>query len=73
VNPEHLYSFPWERPRLNREYVPHIAAHSRAVLELGYETAAPAFQSIVDLVATSYETGFYPKNPRRASNEEGQQ
>src|SRR5262245_38492686 len=33
----HMYSDPYKPTlRLNREYIPHIAAHSRAVLALGY-------------------------------------
>lgn len=42
--PRHLYSDP-QGPslRLNREYIPHIAAHSRAVLELGYPRELATF------------------------------
>jgi hypothetical protein len=39
----HLYSFPCHRPRLNREYVPHIAAHARAILEFGYDRKGAVF------------------------------
>lgn len=36
--PRHLFSGPHRaQPTLNREYLPHMAAHARAVLELGYQ------------------------------------
>ncbi len=40
----HLYSAPHGPGlRLNREYIPHIAAHSRAVLDLGYPREGATF------------------------------
>src|SRR4051812_38952500 len=37
-NPRHLFSSPHAAvPSLNREYIPHIAAWARAVIDFGYE------------------------------------
>lgn len=43
-SPRHLYSKPAETEAwLNREYVPHLAAYARAVLDFGYDKAASSF------------------------------
>jgi hypothetical protein len=42
--PRHLFSNPAaERPDLNREYIPHIAAYARAVYDFGYDLALSRF------------------------------
>src|SRR5438270_12819391 len=42
--PRHLFSSPLGDPAwLNREYVPHIAAYGRAVLDMGYPAASSSF------------------------------
>jgi hypothetical protein len=42
--PRHLFSSPLADPAwLNREYVPHIAAYARAVLDCGYPAEASSF------------------------------
>jgi hypothetical protein len=42
--PRHLFSSPLADPAwLNREYVPHIAAYGRAVLDAGYPAEASSF------------------------------
>ena len=42
--PRHLFSAPHaEQPALNREYVPHIAAYSRAVYDFGYDPGLARF------------------------------
>jgi hypothetical protein len=42
--PRHLFSSPLADPAwLNREYVPHIAAYARAILDAGYPAGASSF------------------------------
>jgi len=42
--PRHLFSAPAaQRPDLNREYIPHIAAYARAVYDFGYDPTAGRF------------------------------
>jgi hypothetical protein len=60
----HLFSFPPDRPRLNREYIPHIAAWAKAILDVGYDPSRAAFSryrvfardAITRLAGTGYET-----------------
>jgi hypothetical protein len=68
----HLYTNPPQNPRLNREYVPHIAAYARAILEHGYSQARSSFSkyrafgkdAITRKKGTGYETDaeFYDKS-----------
>jgi len=39
----HLFSFPPERPRLNREYIPHIAGWAKAIIGAGYDPKQASF------------------------------
>lgn len=42
--PRHLFSSPRAgEPSLNREYIPHIAAYARAILDLCYDSARSSF------------------------------
>lgn len=60
----HLFSFPFDRPRLNREYVPHIAAWGRAIIGGGYSAERASFSryrafrrdAITKSAGTGYET-----------------
>ena len=60
----HLYSNPIDSPRLNREYVPHIAAYAKAILADGYIQANSSFSryrtfsrdAITKKAGTGYET-----------------
>jgi hypothetical protein len=60
----HLFSLPPTKPRLNREYVPHIAAYAMAVLHHGYRAERSSFSryrsferdAITRTVGTGYET-----------------
>lgn len=62
--PRHLFSFPPDRPRLNREYIPHIAAWAKAILDAGYDPRRAAFSryrafaqdAITKTAGTGYET-----------------
>jgi hypothetical protein len=68
----HLLSFPPDRPRLNREYVPHIAAYAKAIIAHGYDPARSAFSryrrfasdAIARKAGSWYETDaeFYAKD-----------
>jgi hypothetical protein len=73
--PRHMFSSPHaERPALNREYVPHIAAYARAVIEWGYDPARAAFSlyrkfstdGLTRRAGTTYETDveFYDASGR---------
>lgn len=60
----HLFSFPPDRPRLNREYIPHIAAWAKAILDAGYDRQHASFSryrvfvrdAITKGAGQSYET-----------------
>jgi hypothetical protein len=60
----HLFSLPPDRPRLNREYIPHIAAWARAILGAGYDAKQAAFSryrtfvhdAVTKMAGTGYET-----------------
>lgn len=71
--PRHLFSKPgYEVAWLNREYVPHIAAYGRAVLDGGYDPGRSSFSLyrkfgrdlIVKRCGQSYETDaeFYDRS-----------
>lgn len=71
----HLFSAPMSPgQRLNREYIPHIAAYARAILELGYDRNRAAFSryrsferdQISKRAGTGYETDaeFYDSTGR---------
>jgi hypothetical protein len=62
--PRHLFSFPPGRPRLNREYIPHLAAWTKAILDAGYDPHRAAFSryrafvrdAITKVAGSGYET-----------------
>src|SRR5437868_6631479 len=68
----HLYSNPPHDPRLNREYVPHIAAYARAILAFGYSKTHSSFSryrafgkdAVTRKAGTGYETDaeFYDRD-----------